>query len=125
MLKKILEILKYIGGVTGMVAIIAGIAVSNYKAKQERQSMIKNDSVLIREVRDINSLISTQAGDINTIKSNLKTQGDEQAIIKKYVIRHVLTNNPATIEEIQQMFQDFEKKNNGYNFAPIVSEQDK
>ena len=125
MLKKILEILKYIGGVTGMVAIIAGIAVSNYKAKQERQSMIKNDSVLIREVRDINSLISTQAGDINTIKSNLKTQGDEQAIIKKYVIRHVLTNKPATIEEIQQMFQDFEKKNNGYNFAPIVSEQDK
>jgi hypothetical protein len=107
-------IFKYLGNaltIVSAIAIISGIAISNYKAQTDRKLMMRNDSTLINVVKGITVDIHNAKQDITYIKSVQEAQGKEQQIIKNYVIRHITKDSSVTKDDILQLFSDFEKKN--------------
>jgi hypothetical protein len=110
-------ILKYLGNaltIVSAIAIISGIAISNYKTQTALKLMMRNDSTLINVVKGIIIDIRNAKQDITDIKNIQALQGKEQKIIKWYVIKHITKDSSVTKDDLIRLFNDFEKKRISY-----------
>jgi len=119
-MKQLFEITKWIGSIAGVTAIIAGLAVSNYKAQQDREAL-KVGQAQQRELTD--SLLIEMRSikiDVTHIKTAQIEQGEQQTMIKNYVIKHFSMDKSITKDDMLQLFRDFEKKKYGSSLFSTV-----
>lgn len=120
MMRQLFEITKWIGSIAGVTAIIAGLAVSNYKAQQDREMLKVGQS----EQRELTDSLLIEMRSIKTDVTHIKTaqieQGEQQAMIKNYVIKHFSMDKSITKEDMLQLFRDFEKKKYGSSLFSTV-----
>ncbi len=123
------SVFKYIGyflSAVAVVAVIRGVVISNYKANIDRQTMIKSDSTLIHEIRNLNSKVGTIELDIRDIKFTQKEQIEAQNSLRASYILHLRDDKALTTDEFIRYMDGIQfelKKNSGTSMYMTPSEQ--
>ena len=125
MKEKILNIAKYLTTGASVVALISGIAISNYKAKVERQKILQAQEETSKNIRSFNDSIYKSVTDLKRDIFDIKNILDHNTVkldkMNNSYIQHLRGDNKVDqLIKYLESTQEQLKKNNEISLKEIV-----